>query len=66
MLDELLGLLFRDVLIFVLRVLLFPIALLLCTPLILLHAAVLALRGRGKFVHLIADDYASIDVYWWN
>jgi len=66
MLDELLGFLFRDLLIFVLRILFFPVALLLCTPFIFIHAAVLALRGHGRFSHVIADDYSSIDVYWWN
>jgi hypothetical protein len=66
MLDELLGLLFRDVLVFALRFVLFPVALLLSTPFILIHAAVLSLRGRGRFGHLVADDCSSIDIYWWN
>ena len=66
MIDELLGLLFRDVLWFVLRILLFPVALLLCAPFILIHAAVLALRDKAKFRHIVADDYSSIDVLWWN
>jgi hypothetical protein len=66
MVDELIWVLVRDALVFLLRLLLFPLALLLCTPFILGHAAVLACRGRGTFRQLLADDYSSVDVYWWN
>ena len=62
MLDEL----FRIVLRFILRLILFPIALLVCTPFILIRAAILASRDQMKFTHAIADGYETVDVYWWN
>lgn len=66
MLDDLIGFLVRDVMVVVLRVLLFPVALLICTPFILVHAAVTHFRGRHRFRNIVADDYASIDVLWWS
>ena len=66
MLDELLGFVFRDVLRFILRIMLFPVALLVCTPFILIRAAILASRDKMKFAHAIADGYETVDVYWWN
>ena len=62
MLDELARVVFR----FILRLILFPIALLVCTPFILIRAAVLASRDQMKFTHAIADGYETVDVYWWN
>jgi hypothetical protein len=65
MLDELLGFLVRDVLRFVLRLILFPVLLLVCTPFIVIRAAILAWRKQMKFVHGIMDGYEAVDVYWW-
>ena len=66
MLEEVLGFIFRSVVMFLLRVVLFPVALLLCLPFILGVLAMLAIRGQARFSHVVADDYSSIDVSWWN
>ena len=66
MLDELLGIALRDILLFIFRILLFPVALLVCTPFILIRAVILASRGKMKFGHAIIDGYETVDVYWWN
>ena len=66
MLDEILRAVLTDLLRFVLRIVLFPVALVLCTPFILIRAAVLALRRRETFTHAVADGYYAVDVVWWN
>ncbi|HEY4281652.1 MAG TPA: hypothetical protein VGM62_01220 [Chthoniobacterales bacterium] len=66
MLDELLGIALRDILRFILRILLFPVALLVCTPFILIRAAILASRDQMKFSHAIVDGYETVDVHWWH
>jgi hypothetical protein len=66
MLDELLGIALRDILHFILRIMLFPVALLVCTPFIVIRAAILASRNKMKFTHAIADGYETVDVYWWH
>ena len=66
MLDELLGFALRDILLFILRILLFPVALLVCTPFILIRAVILASRDKMKFSHAIVDGYEIVDVYWWH
>ena len=65
MLDEILGLLLRGLRLFVLRIILFPIALVVCTPFIFVRAAILALLRRQRFIHAVADGYYAIDVIWW-
>jgi len=65
MLDEILDLFVRGLLVFVVRIILFPVALLACTPFIFIRAAILALRRRQSFVHAVADGYYSVDVLWW-
>lgn len=45
---------------------LFPVALVLCTPFILVRAAALALRGRQRFVYAISDGYGSVSDAWWR
>jgi hypothetical protein len=62
MLDELVRVVFR----FLLRLMLFPVALLVCTPFIVIRAVILASRNQMKFIHAIADGYETVDVYWWN
>ena len=62
MLDELI----RVALGIVLRFLLFPVALVVCTPFILVRAVILAARHRMKFTHAIIDGYEAVDVSWWN
>ena len=66
MLDELLGGLVVQILARICRVLLFPVALLICTPFIVIRAAILAARQQTTFVHAVADGYSSVDVYWWS
>jgi hypothetical protein len=66
MLDEILGVAFVRVVAFVFRIVLFPVALLICTPFILIRAAILAARHRAKFTHAVADGYSSVDVFWWT
>jgi hypothetical protein len=51
---------------FVLGIILFPVALLICTPFVLIRAAILASRDQVKFIHAIADGYQTVDVYWWH
>jgi hypothetical protein len=55
---------FDHVLGFVVRFLLFPVVLLVCTPFIFIRAAVLTWRDE-KFWRNVADGYYAIDVYWW-
>jgi hypothetical protein len=57
MLDEILGIAFARIVAFVCRIALFRVALLICTPVILVRAAILTLRHRGKFTHAIAGGY---------
>jgi len=66
MLDELLGIVFVRFLAHVFRIVFFPVALLVCTPFILVRGAVLAARHHAKFTHAVADGYSSVDVYWWS
>ena len=66
MLDEILRFLITDLLRFVLRIILFPLALVICTPFILIRAVILALRRRETFNRSVADGYYAIDVAWWN
>ncbi|HKQ38259.1 MAG TPA: hypothetical protein VJ063_09290 [Verrucomicrobiae bacterium] len=66
MLDEILGSVLVEIVVRVLRVLFFPVALLVCTPFILIRGAVLAARHHARFIHAVADDYSSVDVYWWS
>jgi len=66
MLDELIGGVLVQLLARITRFVLFPVALVICTPFILIHAAVLALRRQGQFGHVVADDYSTLDVYWWS
>jgi hypothetical protein len=66
MLDELLGIVFVQVVVRIFRIVFFPVALLVCTPFILFRGAVLAARHRAKFTHALADGYSSVDVYWWS
>jgi hypothetical protein len=66
MLDETLGELIVWLIAFVCRIILFPVALLICTPFIFIRAAVLAIRQRQKFAHAVSDGYSSLDVFWWS
>jgi hypothetical protein len=66
MLDELLGAMFVQIVVRILRVVFFPVALLVCTPFILVRGALLAARHRTKFAHAVADGYSSVDLYWWS
>jgi hypothetical protein len=52
MLDELLEILFVQVVARILRVVLFPLALLVCTPFIFTRAVVLAIRQKTKWLLL--------------
>jgi hypothetical protein len=66
MLDELLGSVFVEIVVRVLRFVLYPLALLVCTPFVLVRGAVLAARHQAKFVQAVADGYEAVDVYWWS
>ncbi len=66
MLDEILGSLVVRLVAFICRIILFPVALVLCTPFILVRAAILALRERQRFTHAVSDGYSSVDVFWWT
>ena len=66
MLDEILRFLMTDLLRFALRIVLFPLALVICTPFIVIRAVILALRHRETFTRAVADGYYAIDVAWWN
>lgn len=47
------------------RIILYPAALVLFTPLILIRAAVLAFRRQQKFRYAAADGYAYLSDVWW-
>ncbi len=66
MLDDILRILLADLLRFVLRIILFPVALVVCTPFILIRAVIQTLRRRETFIRAVADGYYAIDVAWWN
>lgn len=65
MLDEIVGSLFCETVLYLLRLALFPVALAVCAPFILIHAAVLASRRVATFRNVVADDHSSVDVFWW-
>jgi len=50
---------------YVARLVLFPVALIACTPVILIRAAILAVRHRQTFIRALCDGYSSVDVFWW-
>jgi hypothetical protein len=43
---------------------LWPIALVLATPGIIIHACVSVLRPRQHFMRAIADGYSSVSAFW--
>jgi hypothetical protein len=47
------------------RVILYPAALLLCTPFILVRALILALRRRQRFLYAVEDGYSAVSDVWW-
>jgi hypothetical protein len=66
MLDEILGGLFARFLVAIVCIILFPVAVIICTPFILIRASVLAMRHRQRFVHAVQDGYSSLWVFWWT
>jgi hypothetical protein len=66
MLDELFGTVLVELVARILRIVFFPVALLVFTPLIFVRGVVLAARHRAKFARAVADGYSSFDVYWWS
>jgi hypothetical protein len=50
----------------VLRVVLFPVALVLCTPFILFRADWLFLRRRETFGYATRDGYDDLWTFWWT
>jgi len=46
-------------------VILFPVAVLVCTPFILIRAGALAVRRRQKFSYAVADGYDFVWSVWW-
>ncbi len=47
-------------------VVLYPLAVLVCTPFILIRAWILGLVHREKFGHAVSDGYSSLSVFWWS
>ena len=45
---------------------LYPVAVLVSTPFILIRAWILALMHREKFGHAVSDGYSSLSVVWWS
>jgi len=45
---------------------LYPVAVLVCTPFILIRASILSLVRREKFPHAVSDWYSSLSAFWWN
>jgi hypothetical protein len=46
--------------------LLYPLAVLVCTPIIVIRALILGLVHREKFSHAISDGYSSLSFFWWS
>ena len=65
MIDEILAAGVIRVVAYIARIVFFPVALIICTPAILIRAAILVLRHRQRFVHAISDGYSIVDVFWW-
>jgi hypothetical protein len=65
MLDLIGEVIVQVVLKFVWRVILYPTALLLCTPFILIRALLLALRRRQRFLYAVEDGYSVVSDAWW-
>jgi hypothetical protein len=55
----------RGILTFAWRVILYPAALVLCTPFIVIRALILVFRHRQRFVYALSDGYASVSDAWW-
>jgi hypothetical protein len=66
MLDEIGEVIVRVLLSFVWRAILYPAALLLCTPFILVRALILALRRRQRFIYSVKDGYSAVSDAWWD
>jgi ABC-type uncharacterized transport system permease subunit len=66
MLDFIGEILFEVVLKLVLRAVLYPAALVFCTPFILVRALVLALRRRQRFRYAVEDGYDAVSDAWWE
>jgi hypothetical protein len=65
MLDLIGEVIVQGVLKFVWHVILYPAALLLCTPFILIRAFLLALRRRQRFLYAVEDGYSAVSDVWW-
>lgn len=65
MLDLIGEVIVQVVLKFVWCVILYPAALLLCTPFILIRALTLARRHRQRFLYAVEDGYSAVSDVWW-
>ena len=66
MLDLLLRTVVVELVLRILRIVFFPVALLVCTPFILVRGVVLAARRRARFARAVADGYYAVDISWWS
>ena len=65
MLDEIGEFIVRGIFWFLLKLIFYIIALIVCTPFILGRAIILALLDRQKFCYAVADGYGAISDTWW-
>jgi len=49
---------------FVWKFILWPIALVVATPVILIYALALAVLRRQQFMHAVADGYSGVSAFW--
>jgi hypothetical protein len=66
MLQAILQSLIVRVFAYILWVVLYPVAVVVCTPFIVIRAWILALVRHDKFGHAISDGYSSLSIFWWS
>ena len=64
MIEALLSSVVEAVFTLVWKFILWPLALIVATPVVVVHAGVLALRHRQHFMHAVADGYSGLSAFW--
>jgi hypothetical protein len=64
MIDALLSSAIEALFTLVWKFILWPVALVVATPLILLYALASAIRGRRQFVDAVRDGYSGVSAFW--
>ncbi|MEA3189085.1 MAG: hypothetical protein QOD99_2915 [Chthoniobacter sp.] len=64
MLESLIGAVLEGLFELLWWIILWPVALIVCTPLVLLYALFTALRHKQRFFYAVSDGYSSVSDFW--